>query len=189
MPDSGQSLLQAIEEKFENTFHRAHLIAGICSSPTLDQVKDLLEHGEQLTEKAKSATEFANSVHVLGEAGEKLAGAVNAINKIVGEGSKVAGDTSAACQISEAVAVLNDWVLPNSKTSPQDAAKAFDKLFGGAARYMGKLPFPANTYAQLLSAVADYNFFSKMQKTMDFTNNPNNPEGRQLQQLERDGYR
>jgi hypothetical protein len=164
------------------------MVAGICGSPNLEQVKDLLEHAEQLTERAKSRTEFANATGMLGEGGEQLAGAASAIHDVAEKGSNFAGDVSAACEISEAIDVLNDWALPNTRTSSQDAAKAFDRLFGGAARYMGKLPFPANQYAKLLAAVSDYNFFSHMQKTMDFTNNPNNPEGRQLLELERQGY-
>jgi hypothetical protein len=189
MPDSIRSFVQDVERRFEDTFHRAHIVAGVCNSPTLEQVKDLLEHAEKLTEKAKSTTEFANSIQLLGQAGERLAGAADAIDGVTKKGNEVAGDVSAACEISEAVAVLNDWNSPNSKTSSQDAAKAFDKLFGGAARYMEKLPFPANQYAQLLSAIAENSFFSRMQKTMDFTNDPNNPEGSQLLQLDRDGYK
>jgi len=104
---------------------------------------------------------------------------------LMSKGSNAAGDVSAACEISEAISVLNDW--SNSKASSQQAAKAFDQLFGGAARYMGKLPFPANAYAKLLAGIKDYNFFSNMQKTMDIEN-PNSPEGRQLQELERQGY-
>ena len=38
------SWLEAIKTKFEETFHPAHLIAGVCKSPNLEQVKDLLEH-------------------------------------------------------------------------------------------------------------------------------------------------
>jgi hypothetical protein len=181
------SLVDRIKDRFETTFHKAYSVAGICSSPSLEQVRDLLEHGEKLTERAKQTTEFANAAGVLGDGGEKLAGAAGAINDIVQKGSKAAGDLSAACEISEAIEVLNRWSVPNSKVSNQDAAKAFDKLFGGAARYMGKLPFPANQYAKLLEAIKQYNFFSNMQKTMDFANDPNNPEGRQLLELERQG--
>ena len=134
--------------------------------------------------KAKTATEFANSVQVLGQGGDGLAGAANEIDKLVAKGSGFSGDISAACEISEAVSVLNDWALPNTRVSPQDAAKAFDRLFGGAARYMSKLPFPANTYAQLFSAIREYSFFSNMQKMLDPLN-LNNSEVRQLLELDR----
>jgi len=185
MPGTIRSLIQDIEDKFENTFHKAHMVAGICNSPNLEQVKDLLEHGEQLAKRAKTTVDFANSAQILGQGGERLGGAADAIDNLMSKGSNAAGDLSAACEISEAISVLNDW--SNSKASSQQAAKAFDQLFGGAARYMGKLPFPANAYAKLLAGIKDYNFFSNMQKTMDIEN-PNSPEGSQLQQLERSGY-
>jgi len=180
-----RSLIQDIEDRFETTFHKAHMVAGICNSPNLEQVKDLLEHAEKLTNRAKTTVDFANSAQILGQAGERLGGAADAIDKLVSNGSKAAGDVSAACQISEAISVLNDW--SSSKASSQEAAQAFDKLFGGAARYMGKLPFPANAYAKLLAGISDYSFFANMQKTMDIEN-PNSPEGRQLLELERSGY-
>ncbi len=179
-----RSFLQGLEKKFEDTFHKANVVAGVCSSPTLEQVKDLLEHAENVTKKAKTTSDFANSIEILGDAGEKLGGAVDQINDLIEKGSNAVGDVSAACQISEAMSVLNDWT--NGKASSQDAAKAFDKLFGGAARFMGKLPFPANQYAKLLAAIAEYNFFANMRRLNDPMTSPN--EGRQLQQLEREGY-
>ncbi|MGD0364651.1 MAG: hypothetical protein ABSC93_27555, partial [Bryobacteraceae bacterium] len=99
------------------------------------------------------------------------------------KGNKVSGDVSAACQISEAVSVLNDWT--NGKAGDDDAAKAFDKLFGGAAGFMSKLPFPASQYAQILAAAGKYNFFANMRRQLDPMNSS---EGPQLRQLERDGY-
>jgi len=177
--------IKKLERRFENTWHGAHVVAGVCNSPSLDKVRDLLEHAEQLTTRAKTTADFANSAQILGQAGEQLSGAADAIDKLVGQGSKVTGDISAACEISEAVSVLNDWASPGSRTNSQDAARAFDELFGGAARYMGKLPFPASSYAKLLSAVSDYSFFSNMQKKMDIEN-PDYPEGRQLKELNRE---
>ena len=163
----GDSWSDSVKKRIENTFHRAHLIAGICSSPTLEQVKDLLEHAEALTGKAKTVTGFVSQSQALGEAGEALDGAVEKLNKLVEGGTKLSGDMSAACEISEAVEILNDWNTPNSRVSNQEAAKAFDKLFGGAARYFAKLPFPASAYAQILDGIAKYNFFSSMQQKLD----------------------
>jgi hypothetical protein len=177
-------VFQDLEKKFEDTFHPANVVAGVCGSPTLEQVKDLLEHAENVTKKAKTAAAFASSSDALGDAAETLAGAVDKINDIIEKGSNAVGDVSAACQISEAMSVLNDWT--NGKAGSQDAAKAFDKLFGGAARFMGKLPFPANQYAQLLAAAAQYNFFANMQRQLDPMTTS---EGPQLRQLEREGYR
>ena len=59
-------------------------------------------------------------------------GAVEKINEVTSKVSGVAGDVSAAREISKAIDVLNKWAVPGSRTSSEDAAKAFDKLFGGA---------------------------------------------------------
>jgi hypothetical protein len=101
----GESWIGALKEKFEGTFHPAHMVAGICKSPTLDQVKDLLTHAASLADKAKSATAFAKYAQVLGPAGEKLDGAADDIGKLIKKGKSISGDVSAACEISEAVAV------------------------------------------------------------------------------------
>ena len=74
MPGTIRSLIQDIEDKFENTFHKAHMVAGICNSPNLEQVKDLLEHGEKLAKRAKMTVDFANSAQILGQGGERLGG-------------------------------------------------------------------------------------------------------------------
>ena len=171
--------LDDLEKKFEDTFHSTHLIAGICSVHDQAQVKELLEHGEKLTKIAKTTTSFANSAHLLGKGGDQLAGAADALAKTV----KVAGDVNAACEISEAISVLNEWSMPGTRVSNEDAAKAFDKLFGGAGRYMGKLPPPANAYASILKEIGKYNFFANMQRKM-----MNSSERSQLEQLEKDGY-
>lgn len=176
-------IFEDLEKKFEDTFHRANVLAGVCASPTLEQVRDLLEHAENVTKKAKTAAVFANSIDALGDAGEALGGAVDKINDIVEKGANAVADASAACQISEAVSILNAW--KKGKASDEDAAKAFDKLFGGAARFMSKLPFPASQYAQILAAVGKYSFFANMRKQLDPMTTS---EGSQLRQLERGGY-
>jgi hypothetical protein len=166
---------------YEFTYHKAKKIAGVCDSPSLENVRDLLEHAEQITNRAKTTAEFANYTQVLGKAGEDLGGAANAVDKLVKQGNKVTGDVSAACEISDAVKDLMDWGEPGSKTSSKDAAKAFDKLFGGASRYMGKLPFPASSYADILSAIGKNNFFSNMQNIMD-PESPDTPRGRMMRE-------
>ncbi len=97
MPGTIRSLIQDIEDKFENTFHKAHMVAGICNSPNLEQVKDLLEHGEKLAKRAKMTVDFANSAQILGQGGERLGGAADAIDNLMNKGSNAAGDVSAAC--------------------------------------------------------------------------------------------
>lgn len=168
--------LEDLEKRFENTFHPTHLFAGICSAPDQAQVKELLEHGEKLTKIAKTTTSFVNSWQLLGKGGAQLAGAADALAKTV----KGVGDVNAAREISEAISVLNAWSMPDTRVSNEDAAKAFDKLFGGASRYMGKLPPPANAYAKVLEEIGKYNFFANMQGKM-----MNSSERPQLEQLEK----
>jgi len=173
------SWLDDLESTFEYTFHSTHLFAGLCSAPDQAKVKELLEHGEKLTKIAKTTTSFANSAKLLGEGGDQLAGAADALARTV----KVAGDLNAACEISEAISVLNKWAVSDGRISNQDAAREFDKLFGAAGRYMGKLPPPANAYAKILKEISKNNFFANMQDKM-----MNSSERRQLEQLEKDGY-
>lgn len=85
--------------------------------------------------------------------------------------------------------VLNKWKLNTNATAKdsQEAAKAFDKLFGAAATYMKNLPPPANQYAQVLEAISQYSFFSHMAGY----NNPDTwteGEGPQLKELDRTNY-
>jgi len=181
-------ILETIEKKFETTFHKANL-SDACTALNPEKVKDLLEHAQQVTDRAKTATAFANSIDALGDAGEKLGVAVKKINASLEKGVQVTGDVSAACQINEALTVLNKWKL-NTNPSPkvsQEAAKAFDKLFGGAATYMKSLPPPANQYAQILEAISKYSFFSHMAGYND-PDTWTGPEGQQLRELERTKY-
>jgi hypothetical protein len=161
------STWEAIKKRYEETFHPAHVVAGLCKDLRLEQVKDLLEHAKSVTDKAKTVTTIGNDIGVLGEAGEKLEKSVEEIDKVLEKGEKRVLDLDAACDISEAMDVLGDWGLPGSKTSNEEAAKAFDKLFGGAARFMSKLGYPATIYAEYFKAISKYNFFSNMNKEID----------------------
>jgi hypothetical protein len=163
----GGSWFESFKKRFEDTFHSANTVAGVCSSPTLSQVRDLLEHAEKITSRAKYTAAFANSTDALGAAGEKLGVAAEKIDSLTAKSKTILGDANAACEISEAVSVLNDWSSLNSGISNQDAAKAFDKLFGGAADFFKKLPPPANAYAQILEEIGRVSFFSNMQQLMD----------------------
>jgi hypothetical protein len=180
-------ILDFIKRTYEHTFHKAQFVAGHCSAPTLEQVKDLLEHGSSLTEKAKRTTAFAKYSGILGTAGDKLDGAAESINDLMKRGSSAAGDMSAACEISEAISVLNQWNTSGGSASNQDAAKAFDQLFGGTARFFSKLPPPANVYANIFSEIAKNNFFSRMQDLMD-PESPNTPSGRMMRDIMNNNY-
>lgn len=175
-------ILERLKKRFEHTFPSASAAAGICDSYTLDQTRDLLAHGASISQRAKTATAFLKYSDVLGSGGDKLAEAATKLDGLIKKGKGAVGDVSSACEISEAVDVLNQWTLDGSKVSSQDAAKAFDKLFGGAAHYFEKLPPPVNAYARVLSSIAEFKFFSNMQNIMD-PESPNTPRGRQMRQV------
>ena len=61
------------KRRFEDSYHAANLVAGVCDALSLGQVGDLLEHAEKVTKRAKEAAAFANSAGALGDAGEKVA--------------------------------------------------------------------------------------------------------------------
>jgi hypothetical protein len=176
------SWLQQLQKRFESTFHPSHMAAGVCKSYTLTQVRDLLAHGASITDRAKSTGAFARYADVLGPGGEKLADAAERLDDYAQKGATAVGDVKGACEVAEAIVVLDKWVLPNGAVSNQDAAKAFDKLFGGAAHFFEKLPPPINAYASILSGVAEFNFFSRMQDIMH-PESPNTPKGRALREV------
>jgi hypothetical protein len=176
------SWFDRLERRFEVTHHPTQLIAGVCESYTLEQTKKLLDQGVSITRHVKTTTTFAKYTNVFGEAGDKLADAAQGLDRAAKKSKTLVGDVKSACEISEAIAVLNRWVLEGSTISNQDAAKAFDKLFGGAANFFEKLPPPINQYARILSSVADFKFFSHMQDMMD-PESPNTPRGRQLREI------
>lgn len=62
-------ILERIKKKFETTFHKANL-SDACTALNPEKVKDLLEHAQQVTDRAKTATIFANSIDALGDAGK-----------------------------------------------------------------------------------------------------------------------
>jgi len=152
---------------FETTYHSANRVAGICSSLSASQVNDLLKHAVEISERAKQAASFANSTGSLGKAGETLENATDNITKALKKGKGLAADASAACEISEAVAILNDWIIaPRTEEGDLEAAKAFDQLFGGAAQFFAKLPPPLDQYSKLLNEICRVSFFSNMAEIM-----------------------
>ncbi|HET8699689.1 MAG TPA: hypothetical protein VFO94_19555, partial [Gammaproteobacteria bacterium] len=65
------------------------------------------------------------------------------------------------------------------------AAEAFDKLFGGVARYAEKLPGPVSAYAKVLDQISVSQFFTNMQALGDSRvgNNTRTPTGRQMKEV------
>jgi hypothetical protein len=173
---------QSLKNKYEHTFVRTNGISVACKTLSIDQVKDLIEHAANQTKRAKNVAAFANVAVDLGKAGEKLETAAEKLNTLAENGSKTLGDVKGACDILEAVSVLNDWTLPNSKVSNQEAAKAFDLLFGGVATYFEKLPPPVNSYARVLAEISRTNFFSQMEDTMNLES-PNTLNGQRMRDV------
>lgn len=173
-----ERLKRSLSDRFERTFSRAHM-SGVCDSYTLDQVRDLLEHGASISRRAKTATAFVKYSDVLGSGGDKLADAAGKLDGLITPGKTTVGDVRAACEISDAIAVLNQWTVDGTAVSNRDAARAFDRLFGGVATFFERLPPPINQYSRVLSAIAEFKFFSHMQDVMDPAS-PNTPKGRAL---------
>jgi len=177
-----ETWLDRVKRRFELTFHPTRLIAGVCESYTLTQARSLFEHASSITDRAKTAGAFAKYANVLGDAGSRYADAVKMIDDYAQKGNSVMVDTTSACEISDAIATLNRWTLDKTTVSNQQAAKAFDKLFGGTSTFFQKLPPPFNAYASVFANIAAFNFFSHMQDLLD-PESPNTPRGRQLREI------
>ena len=62
---------------------------------------------------------------------------------------------------------------PNSReVSRDDAARDFDKLFGGVAHFFAKVPPPFNAYASVLEELAKQNFFLVISRDLNPTARP-----------------
>ncbi len=167
-------------------FHKANiLVCPYIHSYTAEQVRDLLVQGASLTGRAKSAFEVAGAFRTLSKAEVELQNAVGDINKQFSEGKQLAAYASAACEISEAIGVLNAWDLQsNSPTSSAEAAKAFDRLFGGVAVFMDHLGFPLSLYKGTFEEIGKFSFFSNMQKKLD-PGGSGSTSGRMEQQIDK----
>jgi len=173
-------LKRAVSDQFERTFSSAHMSAGVCSSYSLTQVRDLLKHGASISKRAKTAGAFVKYSGVLGSGGDKLAEAAGKIDGLVKKGSTAVGNANAACEISNAVSVLNRWTVDSKAVSREEAAQAFDHLFGGTATFFERLPPPVNQFSKILSTIAEFNFFGQMQDLMHPENS--NAHGRAMRQ-------
>ena len=67
--------------KFENTYHSANVIAGVCGSPSVSQIRDLLKHAAALTKKARERVKLAKN---LGAISGAFADAATATEKMYG---------------------------------------------------------------------------------------------------------
>jgi uncharacterized protein YgbK (DUF1537 family) len=167
-------------------YHKANiLVCGFVHSYTAEQVKDLMNQGASLAGRAKTVFEVEGAFRTLSRAEEQLQSAVGEINAKLKEGEHLASHASAACEISEAIGVLNTWDLQsNSRTSSEQAAKAFDQLFGGVASFMHYLPFPLSLYEDTFKDIAKYGFFSNIRNMQD-PGGSGSTSGRMMQQVDK----
>jgi len=169
-----------------SAYHRAHiLLVGCKTYYTPEQVTDLLTYATSLTGRAKTAFQAAGAFRTLSKAEVELQKSVGEINEQLSEGKHFAAYASAACEISEAIGVLNAWDMQNnSPTGSAEAAKAFDRLFGGVAEFMGHLPFPLSLYKDTFEEIGKFSFFSSLQKQLD-PGGSGSTSGRMEQQIDK----
>jgi hypothetical protein len=156
-------------------FINTHATAGICT-PSVDHLKDYLEKAKQYTEKAKTTRNFVAMSPVelpaqLFKASEALSQVIEKIDAI----DKHLGDIRAACEISDAIMVLNSWAADPDGDNAK-AAAAFDKLFGALSIYLSKLPPGINQYARIFEQIGFAKFFTNMRGLLD-PENPRTPSG------------
>ena len=169
-----------------DTFHKANMLAcRAVNSFTAEQVRDLMDHAASLTGRAKSAMAFKDAIWTLDKAEKELQQAVEDINRKLKEGKKLAAHAAAGCEIKSAIEVLNTWdPQGNSGTSSADAAKAFDRLFGGVASFMHYLPAPLDQYEAVFKDIGKYGFFSNMRDLL--THGPGTSGDRVLREAEKE---
>lgn len=105
---------QWVKKQFEILYHKGKVLAGNCSSPTLEDMQKLLENAEGLTKRAKTVSEFSNAVGVLGEAGDTMGEVVNKINELGEKAKTMVGDVRAACEISKAISMTGRRAMARS---------------------------------------------------------------------------
>jgi hypothetical protein len=168
---------------FDSLWYKISATVGLCT-PTAAQLSDYLQKAEEHTRRAKNLADFGALDPRLQKSLQSSADAIGAVHGYVEKAVTVAGDVTAACEIGQAVSVLNKWAAsPNGDN--RAAAEAFDKLFGGVARYAEKLPGPVSAYAKVLDQISVSQFFTNMQALGDSRvgNNTRTPTGRQMKEV------
>lgn len=174
----------------DRLYYKVKATAGFCPAYQ-ERLADYLAKAEQYT----NARQASSMVSHHPDLPEKLKNAGDASANVHGYVSKaktINQDVSAACEIGDAIKVLNVWAN-DPKADNRLTAAAFDKLFGGVTRYAEKLPFPANSYAPVLAQIKIAQFFTNMQAFGESRvgGNELTPTGRQMkavmEELDRQG--
>jgi hypothetical protein len=173
-----------MSDVIDSLFYKLKTKAGLCTMRGTEDVQDLLEKGEQYSDRAAMALSFTkinpDSVKRLQEASENL----GKLKKVVGKYNSLCEDLKAVNKMSDAMAVLNLWAENKIDRNDPQAAVAFGQLFEAAGHFAGKLPPPFNSYSKLLQSCGS--FFVDMQRVM----NPDNRsvgDGKKLKDLKYDG--
>jgi hypothetical protein len=146
-------------------FIKVKTTAGLCT-PNMEQLRNYIEKGREYTDLAKSTSSF---VAMSPDLPAQLTKANEAMGKVLANFEKIdshLGDIRAACEISEAVKVLNAWAK-NPNADNAKAAVAFDKLFGGLSEYIYKFPTPIGQFSIIFKQIGIGKFFTGMQRIMD----------------------
>ena len=164
----------------DRLYYKVKATAGFCPA-NQERLADYLAKAEQYTKYAQQASSIA-SLHP--DLPDKLKNAGDAISNVhgyVAKANNINQDLGAACEIGDALKVLSVWAN-DPKADNRLAAAAFDKLFGGVARYAEKLPFPVNSYAPVLAQIKIAKFFTNMQALGESRvgGNELTPTGRQM---------
>jgi uncharacterized protein with von Willebrand factor type A (vWA) domain len=163
---------------------KARTTAGLCT-PNVEQLRNYLEKSREYTERAKQTTGFVSMSPELPGQLTKASDAIGEVLKGIEKVDKHLGDIGAACQISDAVKVLNKWAAdPNPDNA--EAAAAFDKLFGGISVYVEKLPPPIGQFSAIFKQISIGKFFTGMERLMFRTGKgePYTPTAKALRAIE-----
>lgn len=180
------SVLENVKNAVDHMWFKTNATAGFCSN-NIETMYGYLDKGEKYSLRASQLANFVVDKPEVANQLKKGADAIGKIKKPVSLAKNACSNLRTAQEISDAIYVLNQWVKTPPGVDNAAAAKAFDKLFGGAAKLAENIPGPAKEYARILEQISISGFFSNMQKIMDpeskFT-----PRGRALKSVMEDLY-
>jgi hypothetical protein len=168
----------------DSLYYKLKATAGLCTKSRVEDVVDILEKGEQYSQRASQVLAFtkldADAAKRLQEAAESLGGLKKAIGKV----NSLCQDLKQVEKMADAMAILNQWADGKIDRNDPAAAAAFGKLFEAAGSFASKLPPPFNAYGKLLGSCGT--FFVDMQRIMD-PDNRSIGGGKRLKDLKYDG--
>lgn len=176
-------VLDSAKSIIDHGWYKLRAKAHMCATNAdIEGTKARLEQAEKLTKYAYGVASFTAANPGVADQLKRAADGLETINGGISKAVDVCQDIAAIGQIKDSVDALNVWAaLPPGKGNAA-AAAAFDNLFGGVARFAGKLPPPLNFYGKLFEQIGISKFFGNMQSLMD-PESPNTPKGRALKEI------